>query len=86
MKTVGTRDRDEFEHDPAKAWHRGLTLDAMLRKAMPVRTRGVWRLTHAQMNLADLARQREQAAKVNGPLLQPGLKDRVHGSAKPLAG
>lgn len=65
MKTVGARHREEFERDPAKAWKRGLALDAMLNAAMPPRRRGVWRLTHAQMNASDLARQREQAARVN---------------------
>lgn len=75
MKTVGSQIRAEFELDPAKAWQRGLALDAMLRVAMPLRQRGVWCLTHAQMNQLDLARQREQAAKVNRLVQPPGLQD-----------
>lgn len=65
MKTVGTQTRSEFEEDPLKAWQRGAALDATLHAAMPRRQRGAWRLTHLQMNQFDLARQLEQAAKVN---------------------
>ena len=75
MKTVGTRVRAEFEIDPVKAWQRGLALDAMLRVAMPLRPRGVCRLTHVQMNQVDLERQLEQAGKVNRPRNQPGSTD-----------
>lgn len=67
MKTVGKQIRTEFERDPTQAWRRGVTLDAMLRAALPMRVRGVWRLTHGQMNGLDLARQAEQAGKVNRP-------------------
>lgn len=67
MKTVGSQIRSEFETDANKAWQRGVALDAMLLAALPVRLRGVWRLTHAQMNRLDLARQVEQAVKVNRP-------------------
>lgn len=65
MRTVGTQTRSEFENDPIRAWHRGVALDAMLRAAMPHPRPGVWRLTHARMNQADLDRQRLQAAKLN---------------------
>lgn len=75
MKTVGSQIRSEFEFDPAKAWRRGLALDAMLRVALPLRERGVWRLTHLQMNHADLERQREQAAKVDRLVQRAGLQD-----------
>ncbi len=67
MKTVGNQIRTEFEHDPTQAWRRGVALDAMLRAALPTRARGVWRLTHEQMNELDLARQAEQAGKLNRP-------------------
>lgn len=69
MRIVGAKNRSEIETDPLQAWQRGKALDAMLRAAQPARQRGVWRLTHAQMNLLDLARQLAQAAKVNR---QPG--------------
>ena len=65
MKMVGTQDRSEIEPDPQIAWQRCKRLDAMLRTAQPARPRGVWRLTHAQMNRLDLERQLAQAAKVN---------------------
>ena len=65
MKVVGTQDRSEIEPDPQKAWQRCKALDAMLRAARPPYPRGVWRLTHAQMNRLDLERQIAQAAKVN---------------------
>ena len=65
MKTVGSQNRSELERNATQAWQRGVTLDAMLRAALPVHPRGVWRLTHAQMNQLDLACQLEQARKVN---------------------
>lgn len=65
MKVIGTQDRGETERDPQIAWQRCKKLDAMLRSARPERPRGVWRLTHEQMNRLDLERQTEQAAKVN---------------------
>lgn len=67
MKIVGSQTRTEFERNPIKAWQRGVALDAMLRAALPARAHGVWRLTHGQMNRLDLARQVEQAGKVNLP-------------------
>ncbi len=67
MRTVGTQTRSEFETDSNLAWRRGVALDAMLLAALPARRRGVWRLNHEQMNRLDLARQLEQAAKVNRP-------------------
>ena len=67
MKTVGSQNRSELERNAIRAWRRGVALDAMLRAALPARQRGVWRLTHAQMNRLDLARQLEQAGKVNRP-------------------
>ncbi len=67
MKTVGSQTRTEFERNPTRAWQRGVALDAMLRAALPPRPHGVWRLTHRQMNTLDLARQVEQAGKVNLP-------------------
>lgn len=65
MKIVGTQNRSEIELDPQKAWQRGKVLDAMLRGATTPHPRGVWRLTHAQMNQMDFERQLAQAAKIN---------------------
>lgn len=67
MKTVGTQAHSEIEADPSKAWRRGIALDAMLHAAKPARQRGVWRLTHLQMNRLDFEYQLLQAAKVNRP-------------------
>ena len=65
MKMVGTKNRSEIEPDPQKAWQRCKRLDVMLRPAQQPRPRGVWRLTHSQMNQLDLERQLAQAARVN---------------------
>lgn len=65
MKIVGTQDRSEIELDTQVAWQRCRRLDVMLRSAQPPRPRGVWRLTHGQMNQLDFERQLAQAAKVN---------------------
>ena len=70
MKTVGNQDRDEIEPDPQRAWQRCKRLDAMLLAARAPYPRGVWRLTHAQMNQLDTERQLAQAAKVNRPPAQ----------------
>ena len=65
MKIVGTKNRDEFELDPAKAWDRGINLDALLRGTYVPHPRGVWRLKHAKMNEMDLERQVAQFRRVN---------------------
>ena len=65
MKMVGKQDRSEIELDAQEAWQRCKALDAMLRAGRPPYPRGVWRLTHAQMNRLDFERQLAQAAKVN---------------------
>jgi hypothetical protein len=66
MKVIGNnKNWSEFELDPQKAWERGRALDASMKIGMTPHPRGVWRMTHAQMNAMDLARQREQAAKLN---------------------
>jgi hypothetical protein len=65
MKLVGTQNRDEFELDPVKAWDRGRALDALLRSTSPPLPRGVWRMTHAQMNQASLERQVDQFKRIN---------------------
>jgi hypothetical protein len=65
MKLVGTQNRDEFELDPVKAWQRGRALDALLRSNSTPFPRGVWRMTHAQMNKADLERQVDQFKRIN---------------------
>ncbi|MFM7704164.1 MAG: hypothetical protein ACKO6D_04465 [Rubrivivax sp.] len=53
MRIVGDQDRDEFETDPVKAWHRGRQLDTLLAKALPERPRGVWRVRHAELHRMD---------------------------------
>ncbi len=65
MKIVGTKNRDEIELNPLKAWQRGAELDNLLRIASDPHPRGVWRLTHDQMNAMDFARQVAQSAKIN---------------------
>lgn len=65
MKTVGNQDRNEMEPDPQRAWQRCKKLDAMLIAARAPYPRGVWRLTHAQMNQLDAERQLAQAAKIH---------------------
>ena len=65
MKIVGSKHRSEIETDPQQAWLRGKQLDAMLSVGAPARIRGVWRLTHAEMNRQDFERQLAQAARVN---------------------
>ena len=49
------------------AWQRGVVLDAMRRAELLARSPGVLRLTHGQMNGLDMARQVEQAGRVNLP-------------------
>jgi predicted TIM-barrel fold metal-dependent hydrolase len=53
MKTVGKQNWSEFEPDKEKAMTRGLVLDAQLRAFMIPHPRGVWRMTHKQMNEMD---------------------------------
>jgi hypothetical protein len=65
MKIVGKKNRDEFELDPEKAWKRGMALDNLLRSTTAPYPRGVWRLTHAQMNQMDLERQTAQFNRIN---------------------
>ena len=65
MKIVGSKNRSEIEVDPQKAWLRCKALDAMLGTSSAARVRGVWRLTHAEMNRLDFERQLAQAARVN---------------------
>ena len=65
MKIVGSHNRSEIEPNPQLAWQRGRVMDAMLRGGLPPHPRGVWRLTHAQMNALDFERQLSQAARVN---------------------
>jgi hypothetical protein len=65
MRIVGDKNRNEIELDPVKAWERGNELDALLRSTLAPYPRGVWRLTHAQMNQMDLERQVAQFARVN---------------------
>ena len=67
MKIVGQFDRNEIELNPQEAWRRCRQLDTMLHAQCQPYPRGVWRLTHAQMNRIDLERQVAQAAKVNRP-------------------
>ncbi len=65
MKIVGSLNRSEIETNPLVAWQRGRAMDAMLRGSLPPCPRGVWRLTHAQMNVMDFERQLAQATRVN---------------------
>lgn len=65
MKIIGKHNRSEFELDPQAAWQRGKVLDAMLVAALVPHPKGVWRLTHTQMNKMDFERQLVQAATVN---------------------
>jgi hypothetical protein len=65
MKLVGKKDRHEIELDPEKAWKRGRELDALLKSTSPPYPRGIWRLTHSQMNQIDLERQVAQFTRVN---------------------
>jgi hypothetical protein len=53
MKTVGKQNWSEFEPDKEKAMARGFVLDAQLRAFMIPHPRGVWRMTHKQMNEMD---------------------------------
>ena len=53
MRIVGHQDRNEFETDPVKAWHRGRQLDTLLAKALPERPQGVWRARHEEFNRVD---------------------------------
>ncbi len=63
MKIVGNQNRSEIELASQEAWQRGKVLDAMLRGATTPHPRGVWRLTHAQMNKIDFERQLVQGQK-----------------------
>ena len=65
MKTVGKNNSSEFEPDPQLAWQRGKVLDSMLTAAVLPHPKGVWRLSHAQMNAMDFARQLVQAKTIN---------------------
>lgn len=65
MKIVGAKNRTEIERDPQRAWERGKALDAMLRGTLPPHPRGVWRLTHEEMNEMDQARQLALASRLN---------------------
>ena len=67
MKIVGKHNRNEFELNPQAAWQRGKDLDAMLMTALVPHPRGIWRLTHTQMNAMDFERQKVQAATVKKP-------------------
>ena len=74
MRIVGHQDRNEFETDPAKAWHRGRQLDTLLSKALPERPQGVWRACHEEFNRVDDAWHLAIARRLNS------------GPAAPLAG
>ena len=65
MRIVGNQNRSEIEHDPVKAYRRGLTLDVMLRGAAPPIPRGVTRGTHEYFNRLDAARQASAARALN---------------------
>jgi hypothetical protein len=68
MRTIGPyRDRTEIELDPAKAYRRGLILDAMLRSALPAPLRGVYRGTFEAFARMDEARMIQAARKLNEP-------------------
>jgi hypothetical protein len=65
MKIVGSKNRHDIELDPAKAWKRGMELDALLKSTSTPHPRGVWRLTHTKMNQMDLERQVAQFSRIN---------------------
>ena len=64
MRTVGTRDWPEFERDPKRAFERGQHLDEVLKGTLAPRPRGVFRMTHAQMNAEDDRRMVEIARRL----------------------
>ena len=64
MRTVGNREWPELERDPQRAFERGQRLDDMLRGTLPPRPRGVFRMTHAQMNAEDDRRMVELARRL----------------------
>lgn len=64
MRTVGTRDWPEFERDPNRAFERGQRLDEVLKGTLAPRPRGVFRMTHAQMNAEDDRRMVEIARRL----------------------
>ncbi len=65
MKVVGSKNRDEIELDPLKAWRRGAELDKLLLSTSVPHPRGVWRQSHKAMNDMDFARQVAIAARLN---------------------
>ena len=65
MRIIGNRYDCEFESDPNRAWKRAKVLDAMLATALVPHPKGIWRLTHSQMNAMDFKRQLLQAGTVN---------------------
>jgi hypothetical protein len=65
MRIVGSKNRNEIELDHARAWERGMELDALLKSTSTPHPRGVWRLTHAKMNQMDLERQVAQFSRIN---------------------
>jgi hypothetical protein len=65
MRIVGTKNRSEFELDPALALKRGRVLDELLRAAAAPVKRGVTRGTHAYFNRLDAQRQARVARKLN---------------------
>ena len=65
MKIVGKQNHSEFELNPQLAWQRGKVLDAMLSTALVPHPKGVWLLTHSQINAMDFKRRLVQAATIN---------------------
>ena len=66
MRIIGhNQDRIEFELDPAQAYRRGRVLDAMLRSALPLPRRGVFRGSFEDFAREDEARMREAARKLD---------------------
>lgn len=65
MRIVGSRNRNEIELDPVRAYRRGRKLDRLLRGAQPPVARAVMRGTHAYFNRLDDERQVMIARKLN---------------------
>ena len=65
MRVVGTKNRSEFELDPALALKRGRLLDELLHSSAAPVARGVTRGTHAYFNRIDAQRQAQAARKLN---------------------
>ncbi len=74
MKIVGNKKRSEFETDPQKVWQRARALDAAMQIGLTPHPRGVWRMTHTEMNAFDLQRQRAQAARLNASTISDSDK------------